>query len=166
MQFTTTFSLLLAAVPALAVSAPPPPPHHPSPVDGIKKSSWKQQIFQGCCGTDALVDGNPNTVSVIRETNPISDPQVVLLTNIADTYKGLYILSSDQIITDYDVEAYNSTGEPYWSGVVGRVRGAKSALTAVNLWNEKGERFMETNYLKITVYGVKGKQGPDVSKTE
>ena len=70
MQLFTTLTLLAAAVPALTAEAPPAPP-----ADLAKKSAWKQQVFQGCCGTDELVDGNPSTVSTL------SRPQAVLLTN-------------------------------------------------------------------------------------
>jgi len=141
MLLLSSLSLLLAATPAFGQSLNP----------------WRQRVFLGCCGSEELVDGNPNTVSRIRGGLPA---QQSLLFNFKETYIGFYILSSGNYITDYDIVAIDVE---WRERVVGRVTGATSNFTAVNFYDADGYPEIFSDIIYLRVYGINGNYTANVS---
>ncbi len=107
---------------------------------------------------DNMVDQNPDTwaqQALPQSSTLDGGAYFTLLMNFGRTYKGLYIQSSGDFITDYYVKVQRySLGAP----LVGRVCGATSNFTLVTFTTPEGDPFVYTDSFFIYVTAARGSQ--------
>ncbi|KAJ8064044.1 hypothetical protein OCU04_007885 [Sclerotinia nivalis] len=124
-----------------------------TPAFGQTLNAWRQTVFDGCCGitdheVDQAVDGN---ITTYDEVDSLPN-QLGLLFNFPATYLGFYVQSSGAYITDYYVEAVESTTDK--EIIVGKVSNATSNFTVVNFYNSTGTAGIETETIFFHITGV------------
>ncbi|KAF7900199.1 uncharacterized protein EAF01_007502 [Botrytis porri] len=118
-----------------------------TPALGQTLNAWRQTVYgEGCCSY--AVDGNVTTYDEIDSL----PKRLSLLLNFPAAYLGFYIQSSGSYITDYYVEAVESTTVK--KIIVGKVSGATSNLTVVNFYDSAGTAPISTETLYLHITGV------------
>lgn len=119
------------------------------PAFGQTLNAWRQKVYgERCCGY--AVDGNVTTSDEV-----VSLPVTLsLLFNFKAGYIGFYVQSSGAYITDYYVEAVEST--TFKDIIVGKVSNATSNFTVVNFYDSVGEAGIFTDTMSFHVTGVSG----------